>query len=139
MQRYLSIVLDNLCTINKTLIEDESYKLDDYISKTFNDSKEVRKKFNKIIQPFLEEHYKLINCVEQKNNKRYQGQIVILEVLDDGSFKRVKVLYKTDIKIIKNEYLKNQDLIRMFIINNRDFFPRYINDKIKNKLSKPDY
>ncbi len=139
MKRYLSIVLDKNCNISKTLIEDENYYLDRYISCNFNDSTDVRKKFDLIISNFLKNNSSFIEQIEKKNNKKYNGQIVILGVLDDGTLKRIKVIYKKDLFVIKNEFLKDQEFMRSFINDYKKYFSGYIINKSKRYLSKTDY
>lgn len=139
MKRYLSIVLDKNCNISKTLLEDDSYYLDRYICSNFNDSNEIRNKFDFVISNFLKNNIKFIEQVEKKNNKKYNGQIVILSALDDGSLKRIKVIYKKDLIIIKNELLKDQDFMRNFINDYKKYFSNYIISKTKRFLSKTDY
>lgn len=138
MQRYLSIVLDYNCIISKTLIEDSKYELDNYISNTFNNSNDVRKKYEKEIATFLYQNKDLIKHIEEKNNKIYRGQIVILQVLEDGQIQRIKVIYKDDLKKVK-ELIKNQYLMRNFVLENKRYFSQYIINKIKKNLSKTDY
>ena len=139
MQRYLSIVLDELCIVSKTLVNDDSFKLDSFISTNFNSSEEIRDLFKSEISNFFKTNEKMIKSIEEKNHKKYRGQIVILEALDDGSIKRVRVLYKGDLVKLKKEYLKNQQLMREYITTHRKYFSDYINNKIKRNLSKTDY
>ena len=139
MKRYLSIVLDKNCNISKTIIEDENYYLDRYISSNFNDSNEIRNKFDFVISNFLKNNIKFIEQVEKKNNKKYNGQIVILSVLDDGTLKRIKVIYKKDLILIKNELLKDQEFMRNFIRDYKKYFSNYIINKSKRYLSNTDY
>ena len=101
MKRYLSIVLDEKCMVSKTIIDGDSFKLDEYVSKRYNNSEEIRQEYDFIVDEFLERNKQMIENIEKKNNKKYRGQIVILEVLNDGSLKRVKVLYKNDMEKIK--------------------------------------
>ena len=138
MQRYLSIVLDYNCTISKTLLEDSKYELDKYISSKFNNSNDVRIFFKNKIEPFLKQNEAIITSIEEKNKKKYRGQIVILQVLENGEIQRIKVIYKDDLKRIK-EYLKNQNFMRLFILENKRYFSPYVINKIKRNLSKTDY
>ncbi len=139
MQRYLSMVLDNLCMVSKTLIQLDSYELDKYISSKFNNSSEVREYFYKVIDKFLIDNKSLIDSVEKRTKKHYAGQIVILSVLNDGSMMRVKVIYKKDLKKIKDEYINNQELMQGFINKHKIYFSNYIINKTKRLLSKSDF
>lgn len=139
MKRYLSIVLDELCITSKSLIVDESCNLDRYILNKFSSSEDIRKCFHNEISIFLNNNANLIKSIEGRINKLYRGQIVILEVLENGSIKRVKVIYKKDIQKIKNEYLPDQNLMRKFIMYNHKYFSRYIINNTKRILSDTSY
>ena len=75
-------------------------ELSSYTTK-FNDSKELRDKNKKVVTKFFE-HYKL------------NGDIVIM---DDSNNTRVRVLYRNDVKIIK-ELVKSQNLMKYLVENN---------------------
>lgn len=128
MERCLSLVLDKEAGISLTLEKMEAKALDEYISKNFTSSEDVRKKYSKQIEAYLAEHQNFIKEVEESNGKRYAGSIVITELQDDLTVKRIKVLYKKDIRIFK-EISKNKKFI--LAIENRDYI-NYINS-IKNK------
>lgn len=125
MERYLSIVLGDNCKISKTLIADESYKLDKYIYDNFKDSEQIRSRFKKEIEQFLDENNNLIKNIEQKNNKKYRGQIVILQVQEDGTLRRIKVIYKKEIIKVK-ELLSDQEFMKKFVAFNRNYFTEHI-------------
>ena len=128
MERCLSLVLDKEAGISLTLEKMEAKALDEYISKNFTSSEDVRKKYSKQIEAYLAEHQNFIKEVEESNGKRYAGSIVITELQDDLTVKRIKVLYKKDIRIFK-EISKNKKFI--LAVENRDYI-NYINS-IKNK------
>ena len=75
-------------------------ELSSYTTK-FNDSKELRDKNKKVVNNFFE-GYKL------------NGDIVIM---DDSNNARVRVLYKNDVKIVK-ELVKSQNLMKYLVENN---------------------
>jgi len=127
MERYLSIVLSEDCHISKTLMADNSYELDKYIYDHFKNSEQVRQKYSLQISSFLDENRNLIHSIEDKTNKMYRGQIVILEVNEDGTLKRIKVIYKSDVMRIKNE------LLHLFIIIENIFRNLFI---VKLKIIK---
>lgn len=128
MERCLSLVLDKEARISLTLEKMEARELDEYISKNFTSSEDVRKKYSKQIEAYLAGHQKFIKEVEESNGKRYAGSIVITELQDNLTVKRIKVLYKKDIRIFK-EISKNKKFI--LSVENRDYI-NYINS-IKNK------
>lgn len=128
MERCLSLVLDKEARISLTLEKMEAKALDEYISKNFTSSEDVRKKYSKQIEAFLAGHQNFIKEVEESNGKRYAGSIVITELQDDLTVKRIKVLYKKDIRIFK-EISKNKKFI--LAVENRDYI-NYVNS-IKNR------
>lgn len=128
MERCLSLVLDKEARISLTLEKMEAKALDEYISKNFTSSEDVRKKYSKQIETYLAGHQNFIKEVEENNGKSYAGSIVITELQDDLTVKRIKVLYKKDIRIFK-EISKNKKFI--LAVENRDYI-NYINS-IKNK------
>lgn len=159
MKRSLSLVLNGRNS-STMLLQDvtylelvtmESKELDEYISKTFNSSDEVRKKYSLIIEPFLEQNRTFLKRVEQENGKKYEGSIVITEFNDDLTIERRKVLYKKDIilfkEIIKNrkfilalenyDYLCSQSAIR----NNENYrriFPEYYGKELRFRCFNVD-
>ncbi|MCI9433940.1 MAG: hypothetical protein HFI86_01510 [Bacilli bacterium] len=139
MERYLSIVLSEDCHISKTLMANNSYELDKYIYDHFKNSEQVRQKYSLQISSFLDENRNLIHSIEDKTNKMYRGQIVILKVNEDGTLKRIKVIYKSDVMRIKNELLLDQAFMRKFVYNNRKYFSQFIYCKTKNNQSKTFY
>lgn len=126
MNRKLSLVLNgrenNTMVFSKIisldLIEMESKELDEYISKNFNSSDEVRKKFATKINSFLEQNKDLLTRVEKETGKKYEGSIVITELHDDLTIQRKKVLYKKDM-ILFNQITKNKKFI--LTIENYDY------------------
>lgn len=128
MERCLSLVLDKEARISLTLEKMEARELDEYISKNFTSSEDVRKKYSKQIEAYLAGHQNFIKEVEESNGKRYTGSIVITELQDDLTVKRIKVLYKKDIRIFK-EISKNKKFI--LAVENRDYI-NYVNS-IKNR------
>lgn len=128
MERYLSLVLDKDARISLTLEKMEAKALDEYISKNFVSSDDIKKKYSKQIETYLAEHQNFIKKVEENNGKRYAGSIVITELQEDLTVKKIRVLYKKDIRIFK-EISKNKKFI--LAVENRDYI-NYINS-IKNK------
>lgn len=118
MERCLSLVLDEMGKISLTLEKMDSKKLDEYISKNFNSSEEIRKKYEKKIEPYLEQYKAFITKVELYNEKKYAGSIVITELQNDLTIKKKKVLYKKDM-IIFREITKNKKFV--LALENRDY------------------
>lgn len=126
MERSLSLILNgeknNLMPLNKTIFLQletmDSKQLDEYVSKKFNSSEDVRKKYSSDINQFLEQNKELISSIEIKNNKKYKGNIVIIEINDDLMLERKKVIYKKDM-ILFNEIIKSKKF--MLNLQTRDY------------------
>lgn len=126
MERSLSLVLNgrqsNIMflqdTIMLTLETKESKELDEYISKSFNSSDEIRKKYADIISAFLKQHQNMIQRIENETGKKYSGSIVITEFHDDLTLERKRVIYKKDIILFK-EITKNKKFV--LELENRDY------------------
>ena len=71
MERSLSLILNgeknNLMPLNKTIFLQletmDSKQLDEYVSKKFNSSEDVRKKYSNDINQFLEQNKELISSI----------------------------------------------------------------------------
>lgn len=74
-------------------------ELSSYTTK-FNDSKELRDKNKKVVNKFFERYH-------------FNGDIVIM---DDSNNTRVRVLYRNDVKIVK-ELVKSQNLLKYLVEN----------------------
>lgn len=129
MERTLSLVLDKDAQISLDLIHMESKQLDEYISSSFNSSDDVRKKYASDIEKFLKQHQGLIKKVESDNNRFYSGSVVITELNEDLSVKKIKVLYKKDIALFR-EIIKLEKFI--LDLENRDYI-NFINASKNNK------
>jgi len=126
MERYLVIALDENCNIYKTLMKAESNDLDKFTSK-FEDTYDIRKHFEKQIQEFFNDNADTIKKMEEKNNRKETGDIVINEVNEDGMPERKSVIYKKNIIVFK-EIIKKRSFMQAMA--------RYDNlRKTRNKFS----
>lgn len=115
MERSLCLILNggksNIMPLNEIIALNletmDSNKLDEYVSKKFNSSDEIRNKYSSRIIPFLEDNKMFLSKVESESGKKYNGSIVIIESLDNSIVERKKVLYKKDIILFK-EIIKNK-------------------------------
>lgn len=109
MQRSLTLILNgrennrmqSQDTIYLNLETMEAKELDSYVSKNFNSSEEVRKKYASKINPFLEQHKGLIERVESETGRKFNGSIVVTELDDNLVLERKKVIYKKDATLFK--------------------------------------
>ena len=97
MERTLSLVLDKFGQKSLTLMKADNDTIDAFTTK-FESSEEIRKKFQKQIDAYLEENKGFVDAVSKDTGKTYRGSIVILEVNDKNEelnyFKR-RVLYRS--------------------------------------------
>ena len=85
---------------NSIITKTNNYEeLSSYTTK-FNDSKELRDKNKKVVNKFFERYH-------------LNGDIVIM---DDSNNTRVRVLYRNDVKIVK-ELVKSQNLLKYLVEN----------------------
>lgn len=130
MERSLCLIL-NGGKNNKMHVQEAIYltletmdakKLDEYISKNFNSSEEVRKKYAAKIDPFLEKYRSLLDRVEEETGRTFNGSIVITELGEDLMLERKKVLYKKDIVLFR-EVTKQKDFV--LSLERRDYLNYY--------------
>lgn len=128
MKRNLSLVLDKDGKMSLTLEHMEQNVLDEFTSKKFTSSEDIRKKYAKEIESYLQKNKDFIDMVEQKNKRKYAGSIVITDLQRDMTIKKIKVLYKKDIKVFE-KIIKNKKF--MLALENRDYI-NYINSLKEN-------
>lgn len=118
MQVELCLVLDTFGYHRLVLKKGSSYEIDEYTSKNFENSNQIREKYEKEIYNFLSS-YK--NKLEQSDNPNYNGRIAIVipsKIGEDINFYQRKVIYKKHI-ITFNEAIKNKDLMVSFSLYER--------------------
>lgn len=96
---HLVIASGKYCDKNIIIRTGTYEELSSYTTK-FNDSKELRDKNKKVVNKFFERYH-------------LNGDIVIM---DDSNNTRVRVLYKNDVKIVK-ELVKSQNLLKYLVEN----------------------
>ena len=111
MERYLVIALDENCNIYKTLMKAESNELDKFTSK-FEDTYDIRKHFEKQIEEFFNDNADTIKNMEEKNNRKETGDIVVNEVNEYGMPERKRVIYKKSIIVFK-EIIKKRSFMQV--------------------------
>lgn len=102
MERSLTLILNNKENNRMPLHEAifvnletmEAKELDVFISKKFDSSDDIRRKYENKITPFLEQNKDFIEQVERKLERRFSGSIIITEIDDNLMLERKKVLYK---------------------------------------------
>lgn len=130
MIRTLSLVLDEKGEKSLTLMEDEAKNIDEFTSK-FNDSEEIRAKFQKQIDKYLDENKNYLATF--KRNSR--GRIVILElhnINNEPVYVPKRVLYKKYL-VALDTMIKDEDTMKRFLT----LEGRYVNEKkISSNITK---
>lgn len=146
MERTLSLVLDDEGKISLTLMKDEANKLDDFTTKNFENSEEIRNFFKDKIEKYLEENKKYVETVTKKTGKKFRGRIIILEVIEEDSnlyFIEKRVLYKKHLIAFK-ELVKDEKTMKRFlklekIGYNQYRFRRLVSPFLVREISTADY
>lgn len=127
MERTLSLVLDEEGFKSITLMQDEAIKIDEFTTKKFEDSEQIREYFKKKIESYLEENKQYVENVSQRTGKVFRGRIVILEPHEaDGSlyFVEKRVLYKKNLVSFK-EIIKDKQTMQRFLQLEKIGFNQY--------------
>ncbi len=117
MERTLSLVLDDEDKISLTLMKKEANDIDDFTTKNFENSDQIREYYQREIEKFLEENKNYIETISKKTGKKFRGRIVILESRElDKSlyFVEKRVLYKKHI-VAFNEMIKDRATMLKFL------------------------
>ena len=126
MERTLSLVLDEEGFKSLTLKKDDAVKIDEFTTKKFENSEQIRDYFELEIAEFLEQNKNYLNAINQKG-RMFRGRIVILEAKEkDGNtyFVEKRVLYKKHIIAIK-EIVKDRMTMQRFLNLEKIGFNQY--------------
>ena len=130
MIRTLSLVLDEKGEKSLSLMEGEARDIDEFTLK-FHDSEEIRSKFQKQIDVYLEQNKKYLESF--KRNSR--GRIVILElhnINNEPVYVPKRVLYKKYL-VALDTMIKDEDTMKRFL----KLEGRYVNEKkIASNITK---
>ncbi len=105
MERTLSLVLDEEDKISLTLMKKEANDIDDFTTKNFENSDQIREFYKDKIANFLEENKNYIKEITKRTGRKFRGRIVILEAKEMNSslyFVEKRVLYKKHIIAFKD-------------------------------------
>lgn len=117
MERTLSLVLDDECKISLTLMQDDAVKIDEFTSKKFENSEQIRDYFKKQIADFLEKNKNYIDTVSKNSGRKFRGRIVVLEARENNNsieYIEKRVLYKKHLVAFK-ELVKDENTMRRFL------------------------
>ena len=126
MERTLSLVLDEEGFKSLTLKKDDAVKIDEFTTKKFENSEQIRDYFELEIAEFLEQNKNYLKAINQKG-RMFRGRIVILEAKEkDGNtyFVEKRVLYKKHIIAIK-EIVKDRMTMQRFLNLEKIGFNQY--------------
>lgn len=127
MERTLSLVLDEEGFVSLTLMQDDAIKIDEFTTKKFEDSEQIREHFKSQIDNYLEENKRYVEAISKGRGKNFRGRIVILEPHEhDGSlyFIEKRVLYKKNLVAFK-EMIKDKPTMQRFLQLERIGFNQY--------------
>lgn len=117
MERTLSLVLDEDCKLSLTLMKDDAVKIDEFTTKKFENSEQIREYYKKQIDEFLEQNKNYINSITRNTGRKFRGRIVILELSEkNGNLDYVekRVLYKKHLVAFK-ELIKDKGTMIKFL------------------------
>lgn len=127
MERTLSLVLDEEGFKSLTLMKADALKIDDFTTKKFENSEQIRDYFKKEIEKYLEENKNYIKTINNGRGKLFRGRVVILEPHEkDGSlyFVEKRVLYKKNLFAFK-EMIKDKLTMQRFLQLEKIGFNQY--------------
>lgn len=117
MERTLSLVLDDEGKLSLTLMRDDAVKIDEFTSKKFENSDQIRDYFRKQIDEFLEKNKNYIDMVSKNTGKKFRGRIVVLEARENNNsieYIEKRVLYKKHLVAFK-ELVKDENTMKRFL------------------------
>lgn len=137
------------------LMTDFSRDLDDYIIEHFNSARDIRREYKERIEEYILQNKEYVTQIrEQINNRRYSGQLAILEHNDDGVFRRLSggqylrfpVIYTSTFKGVRKLYCNIDKLKKDYDTLNKEISrteneiavakARYSYLKLQNKLEE---
>lgn len=147
MKRILSLVLDDEGFISLKLMQDEAVKIDEFTTKNFEDSEQIREYYKDKIDKYLEDNRSYIEAVSKSSGKYFRGRIVILEPYEfDGSlyFSEKRVLYKKHLVAFKKMVQDKKTMLSALRLEKltynkhgiRRIFTPFLVEKIKNSNYK---
>jgi len=156
MERELCLVLDEDYSIRLTLLKGTSDEIDKYTIK-FDNATNLRKKYQKEINNFLQEHQDFLNARDPEK-KNFYGRIVVLEKTDN-KYSEKMVLFKKHLVAFRNyiyqhratmqefakiaEYYNEKRMISAYIARqisyNGTFDVKSRIERIKKELNKDTY
>lgn len=146
MQRSLSLVLDPEFRLCLTLLKDEADKIDDFTTKNFESSLDIRKCFDKQIKQFLEENKRYIYEVEHRSGKKFRGRIVVLEATNKNDsliLIEKRVLYKKHKNVFKELVKDKKTMLKFLEFENIGFiqygYRRLISQFLRQQITYLDY
>ena len=101
----MSLVLDSEGYKCLTLMKADSNEIDDFTTKKFENSEQIREYYKDKIDTFLEQNKPYISEITKQTGKKFRGRIVILEAKEQNSslyFIEKRVLYKKHLVAFKD-------------------------------------
>ncbi|MBO5095329.1 MAG: hypothetical protein J6B98_00430 [Bacilli bacterium] len=133
MERELCLVLDVTGKHRLVLKKDSNFEIDKYTSKNFEDSEQIRIKYQKEINEYLDSYKEALS---KSNNPSYKGRIAVVDpnlIGQDIKSYQKRVLYKKHIASF-NELIKSKETMVKFcehqLSNKESLISRYIYNTI---------
>ena len=146
MQRSLSLVLDPEFRLCLNLKKDEADEIDDFTTKNFESSLDIRKCFDKQIKQFLEENKRYIYEVEHRSGKKFRGRIVVLEATNKNDsliLIEKRVLYKKHKSAFKEMVKDKKTMLKFLEFENigaiQYGYRRLISQFLRQQITYLDY
>ncbi len=146
MERMLSLVLDDEGKKSLTLLAGDARKIDEFTTKKFENSDQIREYYKDKIDPYLQENANYLEAIQKRTGKNFKGRVVILEMCNDDSsyyYRDRTVLYKKHIIAFK-EMIKDRPTMQRFLELNKinyDYlgFKRLISPFLSREIKIVDY
>ena len=146
MQRSLSLVLDPEFRLCLNLKKDEADEIDNFTTKNFESSLDIRKCFDKQIKQFLEENKRYIYEVEHRSGKKFRGRIVVLEATNKNDsliLIEKRVLYKKHKSAFKEMVKDKKTMLKFLEFENigaiQYGYRRLISQFLRQQITYLDY
>lgn len=117
MERILSLVLDDRGYRSLSLMQDDANVIDNFTTKKFEDSEQIREYFKDEIKEYLQKNQKYIDLITSSTGRKFRGRIVILEIHEHRTeleFIEKRVLYKKHLVAFK-EMVKDKLTMKRFL------------------------
>lgn len=125
MEYILALVIDKDCKVFLPLEKKDINALDEYTSKKYRNSDEIREHYKAKIDEYLRKNQEQIDRISETTHRHYRGSIVLLKPVmtyENGynklSYVRKKVLYKKHVATIPM-MVSHQEVMKRFLVEDK--------------------